>query len=345
MTNNPKRRVAVMHEWLLDLLLVHVDEFYVGKANDEILGGYIRSSDRIFRIHQGIPIIYPRVLHRYLKKIIVAYRQIPPDAWSSLRSDWFKYLRKQQAKLILYGLLSLLRKKRVKEINILSVGCGKGWEIWLLVNYLRKMNIRFRIVGCDISLRALYEAKRIARRCSLTTVDFVCAPAEFIPFKDSTFDMVLAIFGALDHSLMFPRAFREVSRVLTSGGVFIGTVLNKFALDWMVKVLKSPSLFAKTVRYANRLFARIRVPVGKRTIRIPTHFYNVFELNRLLAANGLKLIYLKGIFSLLPMNFKSKKFSFFHRMLSKIDNLLSASPIIRSIGRYVGFVAMKKEIN
>ncbi len=332
-----------MYEWILDFLLIRVDELYAAKSDGEILGGYIKSSNRIYRIYHGVPIIYPTILHRHLRKVISAYRRIPPNTWRASRSDWFRHLRRQQAELIIHGLGYLIGSRNIKKLNILSVGCGSGWELWLIREYLQRIstNIRFRAVGIDISLKALFEAKIVSKALSARNIDFICAPAEFLPFKDAIFDVVLAVFGALDHSIIFPRAFKEISRVLRPNGIFIGTVLNKFALDWIFKVLSSFSLFVKTLRYANRPFAKIRVPIRQGYVRIPTHFYTIFELDNLLRKNSLRLIYLKGIFSTLPMDFKSKRFSILHKFLAGVDYKFSSAPILRSVGRYIGFIAEK----
>ncbi|MCR8453832.1 MAG: class I SAM-dependent methyltransferase [Crenarchaeota archaeon] len=332
-----------MRDWLIDILSLQVDELCVRRSGDEIISGYIRSRNEVFRVHGGVPILYPRVLHKHLKKIIIAYRKIPPNTWSVQRSDWLKYLRKQQARLILHGINHLMRNKKAKDIKILAIGCGSGWELWLVIKYLRTAynEVRFKAVGADISLNALFEAKRISKALSLDNVDFVCVPAEFLPFKSATFDIVLAIFGALDHSIFYPHAFKEISRVIKPAGVFIGTVINRYSLDWIIKVVRSISLLSKTIKYADRPFAFIRIPTKNGFVKIPTHFYTILEIKKLLSMHGFRLTQFRSIFSMLPMNFKLRKFLRIHSVLCKFDEMLSQAPILKSIGRYLGFVAEK----
>lgn len=332
-----------MHDWLIDLLAFRIDELCAKKFDGEITSGYIRSDDKIFRIHSGIPVLYPLPVHKRLKKVIIAYRKIPPDTWSVFRSDWFKYLREQQARLIVHGIDYLLRTRKTDNLNILAVGCGRGWEVWFVVKHLKSIHreMKFKVVGVDVALNALFEAKKISRAMTIRNVDFVCAPVEFLPFKNSTFDLVTAIFGALDHSLSYIRAFREISRVMKPSGVFIGTVINRFALDWIAKVVKSFSLFSKTIKYADKPFAFIRIPVKNGFVKIPTHFYTVLEVKKLLSMCNFRLIQLRGLFVVLPMNFKLRRFSAMHSILYKLDKLLSQAPILKITGRYLGFIAKR----
>lgn len=326
-----------MYYWLFDYLDLDIRDIYVGrKENNEILGGYIKTSKEKFQICNGIPKIFPSRYYRKLKRVINAYRNIDPFTWSSKKSDWIKHLRKIHATIILRG-LSILDPK--KSLNILSIGCGWGWEILLISKYLSNKNVNFRLIGCDIALKPLFIAKRFFRKNK--NIDFVCCPAEYLPFRSESFDFITAVFGSLDHSIFYNKTFMYISKVLKHNGVFVGTVLNRFALDWILKVITNYRLFLKTIKYADKTHARIRIPSGKRYIRIPTHFYSWIELRRILKKFGLEVIWRYGIFSLLPPNFKKNKFSRLEYLLSRVEHYLGSSFLIRDIGRYIGFIAIK----
>lgn len=328
-----------MYEWLIDLLNINIDEIFVGnKENNEILGGYILSGSSRIYIKRGIPIFFTKQYYRKYRRLIAAYRLIPHDFWHEEKSDWFKHLRRFHKELICRG-LALSKKFR---LNILSIGCGSGWEIWTITHYAYKEGFSFKIVGCDLALKPLHVARKRARDLGYTQIDFVCCVAENLPFRNDIFDIVTAIFGPLDHSINYVKAFKEASRILKSGGIFIATMLNRFALDWIFKVLKSPKLFMKTIKYADRPHARIRIPLNTHHISIPTHFYNVIEVKQLAKISNMKIVEIASIFSILPLNFKRTKFRSYHFFLSKIDRSLSRIPPFNSLGRYIGVIAKKE---
>ena len=328
-----------MYEWLIDFLNLNIDEVFVGnKENNEILGGYMLSGPNRIYIKGGIPIFFTKQHYRKYRRLIAAYRSIPHDFWREEKSDWFKHLRKFHKRLIHKG-LALNKKFR---LNILSVGCGSGWEIWTITYYANQLGFDYKIVGCDLALKPLYVARKRARELGYLQIDFICCVAENLPFKNNIFDIVTAIFGALDHSINYLRAFKEASRVLKNGGIFIATMLNRFALDWIFKVLKSPKLFIKTIKYADRPHARIRIPLNTHYVSIPTHFYNVMEIKQLAKISNMKIVEKASIFSILPLNFKKTKFRSYHYFLSKIDKALSRIPPFNSLGRYIGVIAKKK---
>jgi SAM-dependent methyltransferase len=103
-----------------------------------------------------------------------------------------------------------------REIShVLDVGCGAGQELLPFVQ-----NLRAQGVGVDISP----EAVQIARRqfatlgCS-AQVEFICCPAESLPFANSTFDLVTCRLA-----LPYTRnaaALSEMARVLRPGGLLL----------------------------------------------------------------------------------------------------------------------------
>lgn len=333
--------VGVVYSWLFEYLNCDVLEVFEGKrSGDEIYSGFIRTSHGVFYVRRGILFFMSKAIYRKYRRIIGAYRQIPPFSWLESRGDWIKHLRYAHRKMLLDGFRTMGHEK--KYINILVLGCGAGWEIWRILSILHRLNIKYRIVGCDIALNALVEAKKIVKRNNIRGVDVVCCASEKLPFKDKSFDMVVAIFGALDHSLDFKKAFGEISRVLKPRGILVATVLNRFALDWILKVIRSPSLMRKTLRYAGKTHARIRIPVRGAHVRVLTHFYNIFELKNLTRIHRLKIVKVYGIFSLLFPDFKRKSFSSYHKALSFLEKRMFNCPIINAIGRYIGFVAKKQ---
>jgi len=116
---------------------------------------------------------------------------------------------------------------------ILDLGCGP----------LARCEVQFgltgnSIVGVDISRTTLRKANAIIRKSGLkTTVEFVQADAEYLPFKDDTFDVALSI-GVISHlpsMKSVKRALRQVRKTLKLGGkVYITWLLNLYSL-WCIQ--------------------------------------------------------------------------------------------------------------
>ncbi|MFX1534531.1 MAG: class I SAM-dependent methyltransferase [Promethearchaeota archaeon] len=111
-------------------------------------------------------------------------------------------------------LFDLLQLERDKDLKILEVGCGAGHTSCY---YAKKLGCH--VTGVDISEQMVESAKKRAKSQNLTNVDFRVASALDLPFKDNTFDVVIAesCTGVLpDRS----RALQEYYRVLKVGGIF-----------------------------------------------------------------------------------------------------------------------------
>lgn len=112
---------------------------------------------------------------------------------------WFKGRRKI--------VLSVLRD--LQPGMVLDVGCGTGGNLLLFDG---------QVVGLDISLRALSFAKRRGSNAWLCQ-----GKAEALPFKNDTFDLVLAL-DLLEHLPDDVQGLREMYRVLKKGGTLLVTV-------------------------------------------------------------------------------------------------------------------------
>lgn len=121
--------------------------------------------------------------------------------------------------------------------TLLDVGCGP----------LARAEISFglngnSIVGVDISNTTLSKANEVIRKCRLKDrVDFVQADAEYLPFRDNSFNVALCI-GIISHlpSLQsVKRALKQIRRSLKMGGKFYTTwLLNLYSLWCIQEALK-----------------------------------------------------------------------------------------------------------
>ncbi len=310
----------------------------------EPFSGYIICNNMRYYIRRGILILIPPTRITTCNKLRGLYEALPPAPWKAFKNEFVRHMRLSHLRLIKECLSFILEKNNESKIvSILAIGCGWGWELWATKFLIDSMNNhRYLLLGIDIAGKPIKYGRKLIVGRGIENMDLAISPAEKLPFKSESFDLILGIFGALDHSRAYFRIFKEVNRVLKRKGVFGFTVLNKFALDWMLKVISKPKLFIKTLIKAKEPFTRVTIPLPKGgRVRIPTHYYNPIEVKKILRLSGFKLIKAFSIFSLLLMNFKRSKLNRLEKVLSKLELLLCEKPFFRYIGRYISIIARK----
>ena len=83
-------------------------------------------------------------------------------------------------------------------------------------------------IGIDIAFRWLIIARKRLEEANLQA-PLVCCCAEFLPFRNETFSLVLAE-NLLEHTARQRSFIEETHRVLKPGGVFFATTWNRLAL-------------------------------------------------------------------------------------------------------------------
>jgi SAM-dependent methyltransferase len=96
--------------------------------------------------------------------------------------------------------------------DVLELGCGAAlWSIALA-------SIGASAVGMDLSERQLAHARRLIADDG-SRIPLVAANGEFLPFGDSSFDVVFCDYGAMTFADPYA-AVPEAARVLRAGGLF-----------------------------------------------------------------------------------------------------------------------------
>lgn len=107
--------------------------------------------------------------------------------------------------------------------SVLDVGSGTGFLTSLAANRWPDA----KITGCDLShaMNCVSGNKLKSEKC-----DFVTGDAEELPFAEGSFDLVISNL-AYQWVNSFPKAFKEVMRVLRPGGEFIFATFGRRTLQ------------------------------------------------------------------------------------------------------------------
>lgn len=116
-----------------------------------------------------------------------------------------------------------------KNSKILEIGCGAGY-------FLKWLEKFYDATGIDISYDAIELAKKRVKKAALKV-----ASAEELPFRDSTFDCVIA-FDVIEHLKNPKKFFSETYRVLKSKGILILSTPNPESLGAKIKAKINPKM-------------------------------------------------------------------------------------------------------
>lgn len=101
-----------------------------------------------------------------------------------------------------------LEKINSDKFNIIDLGCGEGYYLTNLKNYLEEKNIKASYYGLDVSKEAVKYASKKNKDCIWAVGNNFKIPA-----GDKSVDCILSVFSPID--------INECNRVLKDDGVFI----------------------------------------------------------------------------------------------------------------------------
>jgi ubiquinone/menaquinone biosynthesis C-methylase UbiE len=127
-----------------------------------------------------------------------------------------------RAQRVLHSIETGTSNEAVK--NVLEIGSGTG-------NFLAIATRRYeRVVGVDIAMRWLHLSRRRFMDRGLPVPPLGCCCAEYLPFPDRSFDLIVAA-STLEFLSDQDRALSECARTLgDSGALFVNTV-NRYSLS------------------------------------------------------------------------------------------------------------------
>ena len=130
-----------------------------------------------------------------------------------------------------------------------------------------------KAIGIDIALRWLIIARKRLEEAG-QSAQLICCCAEFLPFRESSFDLVLAE-NVLEHTAQPQQLIEEAHRVMKPGGVFFATTWNRLALA------PEPHVRLWGVGWLPRQVAKSYVKLRKGVSYDHVRLLSVFQLARM----------------------------------------------------------------
>ncbi|MFX1480632.1 MAG: class I SAM-dependent methyltransferase [Promethearchaeota archaeon] len=118
-------------------------------------------------------------------------------------------------------------KVHIENQTILEAGCGSGFGLKLIQKEFHPLNL----YGFDILPEQVLKAQKRNLDARITIGDI-----RNIKFPEMKFDAVF-VFTVLHHIPQYPKALKEISRVLKPGGFLLIDELNKSLIDFFEKFL------------------------------------------------------------------------------------------------------------
>ncbi|XP_057268320.1 putative methyltransferase DDB_G0268948 [Pezoporus wallicus] len=132
-------------------------------------------------------------------------------------------------------ILSYLREKRINPAElVVDVGCGSGQGTRFLAEHFKK------VVGMDISEAQIQEAREGP---SMPNVSYLVCPAEELPFKDASVDLLTSFTAA--HWFDTEKFMREAERVVRPGGC---VAISTYTMDMSLRYGKCSEKLTQVFR-------------------------------------------------------------------------------------------------
>jgi len=144
----------------------------------------------------------------------------------SLRTKFVRsaMLGESRAQRVQHSIENGTFKKTVRPRRVLEIGSGTG-------NFLAVAAGRYeQVVGVDIAMRWLHVSRRRFMDRGLPVPPLVCCCAEYLPFKDASFDLIVAA-STLEFLRDQDKALSEWTRTLGDDGTVYVDTVNRYALS------------------------------------------------------------------------------------------------------------------
>jgi len=224
---------------------------------------------------------------------------------------------------------TILEKYSAKCKNIIDIGCGVG----VYIGYLKKER-DLNVIGVDLNRFDLKKAARNNR-----WAEYVQASAEYLPFKDDSFDLVL-FSEVLEHLPNPDYSLKEIHRILRDKGILIISTPSK-------KGIYENKEFVYFTLFLKRLLQLFRKGSFKVQYKEHISLQTVDELKMKLRNCGFEII--EEFYTGFCFPFAGEilqlllKYDIVKRAYEKVDRLANRSKLLRDYNWSMIFVCKKRE--
>jgi len=245
----------------------------------------------------------------------------------------------------------ILKNNSPEGKSAVDIGCGPGLvlkEMYHIYEYC---------VGVDISPGILRRAKGYLSAREKRSVDLLRADIEYMPFKDSAFD-VAAMYSVLHHLPNLNSSLKEINRIMTSKSplilfhepnelrirrIFEKTLIRTL---WYVRAVLYRSIYKRKwqqfMQERQRRFAKL----GKSEDLADLHSkkgFSVIEMRMLLEESGFEVIRIKTRIQSFMATFSRLYWPY--KSIAVLDFVLSEVPILSNYLPLLLCVARKNKYN
>jgi len=255
----------------------------------------------------------------------------------------------------LYNLFERFLIRRVLKNNspegksAVDIGCGPGlvlMEMYHIFDYC---------VGVDISPGILRRAKRYLSAKEKRSVDLLCADIEYMPFKNSAFD-VAAMYSVLHHLPNLNGSLKEVNRIMTPQSplilfhepmemrirrIFEKTLIRTL---WYVREVLYRSIYKKKWQQFRQERQCRSTKLGELEALADFHSkkgFSVIEMKMLLKESGFEVIQIKTRIQSFMATFSRLYWPY--KSIAVLDFVLGKVPILNNYLPLLLCVARKKK--
>ncbi len=230
-------------------------------------------------------------------------------------------------------------KMDLKDQHVLDIGCGLGANL----NFLLEAEVS-HITALDISEDQIKSTKKIfnsAVQNLQEKISFVTADAASLPFKDETFDAMVAA-DTFEHIDNLSAAMKELARVLKSGG-YLYVYFPPFYAPWGAHMVNWITVPWCQVFFSEKTVLNVARRLEKENIAINCHlpvetrldlgngklipFVNHLTIQRFLEIiNSLTIWHIK-LAKLLPPNWRKEE----NKLATNIFRMFNNFPYLREM--------------
>jgi ubiquinone/menaquinone biosynthesis C-methylase UbiE/uncharacterized protein YbaR (Trm112 family) len=176
--------------------------------------------------HERTEIVLAELDRKNLKSLLEYYWTFSDITPVALRPKFVRsaMLGEEKAKRLLRSFENGTFEKPVTARRVLEIGSGTGNFLALAADHYE------RVIGIDIAMRWLHVSRRRFMDQKLPVPPLVCCCAEYLPFADNSFDLVVSS-ATLEFVKDQERVLAECARTLKkTGAVYLNTA-NRFAVS------------------------------------------------------------------------------------------------------------------